>query len=65
MDSRSTFWKPLNIEEEKKEVKKVKEEKEEKEKEEEKLSEVLLLASEKYCRTMEALNVDPNLNDDE
>jgi hypothetical protein len=46
MDSRSTFRKPLNIEEEKKEAK------EEKEKEEEeKLSKVLLLASENSPRS--------------
>jgi hypothetical protein len=44
MDSRSTFWKPQNIEEEKVESKEEKEEEEE----EEKLTEVLLLAFGKY-----------------
>jgi hypothetical protein len=55
----NTFWKPQNIEEEKKETKGEKEEKKQQ------LSEVLLLASEKYCQTMEALNADANLNDDD
>jgi hypothetical protein len=55
MDYRSTFWKPLNIDEEENEEN-VEEEKNVKEE----LSDVLLMNTEKYSRTMD---IDSHLND--
>lgn len=71
VNSRYIFWKPLEIEEEENKSDKAEESNEgkveieeiEENEEEEELSEVLLIASQKYSRTMEALNMDPNLSD--